>query len=191
MKKRTLILSLLLAVGAAATVVANDGPAMKVVSQKGSEIFKVIYKGADSGRVRLNIRDHQGKTIHTKHLGVRDGFILPVNFKGLQSGSYTIELVDNAGKYEQQISYLPSSSTKTIHVSKLANESSKYLVAVADGGNETIDINIYDQNNKLVHSESKRLSGDFAQVYTIQNSSRGRYTFEVADSAGNRKYFDF
>ena len=190
MKTKTLFFALLLAVSSSSMALANEGPALTVVNQKGSDIFKVIYKGGSAGRVRLNIIDQEGKTIHTEVLAARHGFILPVNFKSLQSGSYTIQLTDNTGKYQEKVSYLPSSERKSIHVTKLLDEEAKYLLAVADAENETIRIRIYDQEQRLVHDESKILSGDFAQVYSIQNS-RGNYTFEVADSAGNRKYFDF
>lgn len=190
MKTTAIIFTALLAVMTSAIVYANDGSGMTVISQKGSEIFKVIYKGGVSGKVRLNILDAQGKTIHTKIFAGLNGFILPVNFSGLQAGSYTIEVIDNKARYQEQVRYLPSSEMKSIHVSQLVREDGKYLLAVADAQDEAITIKIYDEKQRLVYNELKVLSGDFAQVYHIENT-RGHYTFEVADSSGNRKYFNF
>ena len=40
---------------------ANDGREMTVVAAKDSEVFKVIYKGNTSGKVKLNILDEMGR----------------------------------------------------------------------------------------------------------------------------------
>lgn len=190
MKTRTLFFALLLAVSTTALAYGNEGPGMTVVSVKGSEIYKVIYKGSVGGKVRLNILDAHGNKIHSESFAGLNGFILPVNFKGLQAGSYTIEILDNAGRYEEQVSYKPVSDVKSIHVTKLVDASDKYLLAVAHGKGETINVRIYDQDERLVHNETKTLSGDFAQVYRMDNS-QGRYTFEVSDSAGRTKHYNF
>lgn len=188
MKIKGLFLALLVAVSGAAF--GNENPGMTVVSFKGSEVFKVIYKGASTGKVKLNILDAQGKSLHSEVFSGVDGFIVPVNFKGLSSGKYTIQIVDNAGKYEENVVYRPVSDIKSIHISKILEEDGKFLLAVANAQNEPISVKIYDGFQRLVYSESKVLSGDFAQVFRIEHPSF-RYTFEVTDGAGNRKYFNF
>lgn len=185
---KALFLALFVAVSS--TVFGNDEPAMTVVSFKGSEVFKVIYKGTTTGKVRLNILDAKGRTLHSEVISGVDGFILPVNFKGLTSGKYTIELVDNFGKYEQEVVYKPFVDAKSIHVSKILSEEGKFLLAVANAKNEAIRVKIYDDTQRLLYNESKILSGDFAQVFRIQNPQTN-YTFEISDEAGNSKYFNF
>ena len=190
MKTRTLFFALLITVSTAALAYGNEGPAMTVVSVKGSEIYKVIYRGSGEGKIRLSILDEQGQKIHSESFAGMAGFILPVNFKGLEAGNYTIEIVDNAGRYEEKIAHLPAGDSKKIHVSKLMRENGKYLLAVRDANNEAINVKIYDEEQRMVYEETKTLSGDFAQVYRIENP-RGRYTFEISDAQGKKKHFTF
>jgi len=188
MKIKGLVLSLLVIVSSAAF--ANEGdPSVAVVAFKGSEVYKVIYKGG-AGKVRMNILDAQGKKIHSSTIDAEDGFILPVNFKGLSAGTYTIEILDDAGKYTQQVVYKPASALHAVHVSKLQNADDKFLLALANLQNEAIKVTIYDAAQRVVYHESKVLSGDFAQVYKIEHPSNS-YTFEVSDSSGNSKSFKF
>ncbi|MDQ2657870.1 MAG: hypothetical protein M3Y60_10655 [Bacteroidota bacterium] len=187
MKMKALIVALLVAVSS--TVFGNDVPGMAVVSWKGSEVFKVIYQGATPGKVTMNILDTNGRKMHSKTFIGVDGFILPVNFKGLESGNYVIELVANEGKFQEKITYTPFFELKSIHVSKLIQDEGKFLLAVANAQNEPIYVTIFDETQQIVYNESKTVDGDFAQVYKLKNGAR--YTFEVSDSAGNRRYFKF
>ena len=169
---------------------AYDGPEMTIVAGKGSEVFKVIYKGGTSRKVKLNVINSRGRTIHSTSLAGKDGFICPLNFKGLPSGNYTIELIDGQGSHQQEVNYVPVHDRKSIHVSKLLNEKDKFLFTVANAQSETISIKIYDRHQSLLHSESKNLKGDFAQVFRIVHNL-DHYTFKISDGAGNVKYFVF
>ncbi|MEX2232367.1 MAG: T9SS type A sorting domain-containing protein [Cyclobacteriaceae bacterium] len=190
MKTKTLFFAMLLTVSTAAFALGKDKPGMTVVAVKGSEVFKVIYQGETTGKIRLNIFDEQGRMIHSETIVGLSGFICPLNFKGLQSGNYTIELVDGTGKHREKVVYLPVSEMKSIHVSKLRSEEGKFLFVIANAQDEPIRLKIYDERKSLVYEETRTISGDFAQVYKMANK-HGRYTFEVADVAGNQKYFTF
>lgn len=187
---KSLFFALLVAVSTTAFGFVNDEPAMTVVSLKGSEVFKVIYKGTSTGKVRMNIVDQRGNVIHAETFAGLNGFILPVNFGGLESGTYTIELIDNAGKHRESVTYKPTHELKSVHVSRLINEHGKFLLAVANAQSEPIRVRIFDQEQRLIYNDSKVLTGDFAQVYKLENAY-SRYTFEVSDANGNKKYFDF
>jgi hypothetical protein len=188
MKTKSLFLAMLIGLSSTALAFENDEPQMTVVSVKGSEVFKVIYKGRGVGRIKLNIFDAQGKMIHAEAISGLNGFIIPVNFKGLPSGAYTIEVVDETGSYRQKISYLPFYELKSIHISRMANGESKYLLAISNAQNEAIRIRIYDATERVVFDESKVINGDFAQVFKI-TQAHGRYTFEVSDARGIVKHF--
>ncbi len=188
MKMKALILGLLVVISSAAF--GNDTPGMTVVQFKGSEVFKVIYKGTTAGKVTLNILDAAGKKVHSKTITGVDGFICPVNFRGLESGRYVIELVANEGRFREEVSYTPFFELKSIHVSKLLDSDGKFLLAVSNAQNEPIYVRILDSSAQVVYNESKTVDGDFAQVYKLEDST-GNYTFEVSDAAGNRKYFAF
>jgi len=195
MKARFLFLAALVTVGSLATAFGKDVPrntGLAVVPVKGSEIFKVIYKGENTGRVKLNIYNASSRIIFSESIHVGDGFICPLNFAGLEPGEYTLELVDITGaKKVEKVKYLsPVSASKNVHVSKLVKEDGKFLVAVSNAGTEKINVRIYDGANNLVHSESREVKGDFAQLYTVKHIT-GAVTFEVSDDAGYTKTIRF
>jgi hypothetical protein len=119
-----------------------------------------------------------------------DGFIYPLNFKGLPSGDYTIELVTSAGKQRERVTYVPAGLMTGIHVSRIVKTPGKFLLSIGNSQNRNITVKIFDLNNILLYSENKSISGDFAQVYNITKPGSS-YTFEISDMAGNRKSFSF
>jgi hypothetical protein len=192
MKTKSLYFAALLVVGAAVTAVGKNEPSnagMAVVSVKGSQVFKVIYKGENEGKVKINIYDAASHIVYSETRNSVAGFILPLNFSGLEFGEYTIELTDASGTKAEKINYQPVVSQNNIHVLKV-NEKGKFLLSVANTGSDDITIKIYDGYNNLVHSSSKQVSGDFAQLFSIKNFS-GACTFEVTSSAGERTIVNF
>ena len=194
MKTKSLFFAALVLMSSVALAAGKDEPrrtGMAIVPVKGSEVFKVIYKGESTGKVKLNIYNAEDKVIMAEVFTGVDGFICPLNFAGLQPGEYTIELIDAAGKKIEKIVYGTKKSSKFVHVSKLVNQEGKYLLSVVNGGaSEPINVKIFDAKNNLIHSETKEVNGDFAQVYKLNNVS-GAYTFEVSDNSGNLRTIRF
>jgi hypothetical protein len=192
MKVKSLFVAALVVISSVVLATGKDEPrktGLAIVPVKGTEIFKVIYQGENTGKVKLNIYNAEGKVIYTETIGGLDGFIYPVNFKGLASGEYSIELIDAAGKKVEKINYQTAKqNVQHVHVSKVNNEAGKFLLAVSGAG--IVNVNIYDGGNNLIHTESKNITGNFAQVYKLENAS-GAYTFEVSDSSGNTKTIKF
>lgn len=189
MKTKSLFFAVLIAVSASAFA-GEDEPGMTVVPVKGSEVFKVIYRGGSAGRVWLHVYDPQGNRIHSERIQGLNGFICPLNFKGLAPGSYRIEIIDEKVRYQEEISFRKPVREKSIHVSKLQGAEGKYLLAIANVRNEPIHVAIYDSGNRMIFSETRDLDADFAQVYRLPYPNRG-YTFEISDKAGQRKHFSF
>lgn len=195
MKIRSLFIAALVVVSANVMALGKEEPAnnkgLAVVPVKGAEVFKVIYKAENAGKIKLNIYNTKSELVFTETFTGTDGFICPLNFSGLQFGEYTIELIDATGKRTEKVNYQPASaSPKNVHISKLANENGKFLVSVSSTGSEQINVKIYDAANNLVHSENKTVDGNFAQLYTVKNVT-GSLTFEVTDKAGNTKTVRF
>ncbi len=168
----------------------EDRPEMTIVAAQGAEVFKVVYKGSTSGKVKMNILDSKGRIIHATSFAGQDGFICPVNFKGLPSGNYTIELIDGNGSSQQTVNYVTVHDRKSIHMTRLLDDEGRLLFTVVNAQDELIMVRIYDQHQKLIYSQSQKLKGDFAQVFRIP-AGLTNYTVEVSDVAGNDKYFVF
>jgi hypothetical protein len=192
MKITSLFIAALVVLNSAVAFASEDEPrtGFAVISVKGREVFKVIYQSESAGRVKLNIYNSKGSVIYTETFYGTDGFIMPLNFKGLSAGEYTIEVVSPEGRKLEKVQYNPANNTKQIRVSKIAGEEGKYLLAIANSGKEMISVNIYDQRNHLVFHESKTIDGEFAQIYKLENTSSS-YTFEVTDQDGNAKRVTF
>lgn len=176
------------------TAFGNEEPSnskgLAVVPVKGSEVFKVIYKGESVGKVKLNIYNEASELVFSESINGLDGFIRPLNFNGLKAGEYTLEIIDAAGKKVERVNYQPNKASKYVHISKVADTEGKYLIAVAGTGKEEINVRIYDAANNLVHNESKTIDGNYAQIYTVKKLA-GEITFQVTDNAGNTKTVSF
>lgn len=194
MKTKSLFIAALILIGASLAAFGKEEPTNKglaIVSVKGSEVFKVIYKAETAGKVKLNIYNTDARLVFTQTFMGTSGFICPLNFTGLEAGEYTIELIDGSGKRKEKVMHKHVEvSASSVHISKVATETGKYIVSVASTGNEQISVKIYDAANNLVHNETNSVDGNFAQLYTVKNIV-GSLTFEVTDKAGNTKKVSF
>ena len=192
MKRNVLLIAALLLVSVHISAVAEETPvnAGLAVVAKGPDVFKVIFKNDRAvSKIRMNIYNSSSNLIYTEVVS-GDGFIRPLRFSGLVPGEYTIEISDGVSKRSEKINYRPAApaSKKAVHVSKLAGEE-KYLVSVANAAGERVTINIYDEFDRLVHTETRQINDEFAQVYNVK--SKKVSSVEVIDEAGNKKVSRF
>ena len=193
--KVVLMITALFIFGASIFSVANEDPRnsqFAVVPVKGSEVFKVIYKTDVANRVKLNIYNSASQLIFSETLN-GDGFIRPLNFSGLRAGEYVIEVIEGTSKRTEKVTYKPgtrsvSTGRKVVHISRVDN-AGKFIVSIARAATEKVTVNIYDNFNTLVHSESREISGEFAQIYHVKNSRVS--AIEVIDASGNKKISRF
>ena len=97
MKTKSLYIAALMVIAASVTAVGKDEPrsqGLAVVPVKGSEVFKVIYRGESSSKVKLNVYNSSSEIVFSETMNGVDGFIRPLNFTGLQFGEYTVEVTD-------------------------------------------------------------------------------------------------
>ena len=190
MKTKLMVSALLVALIAGVAVAADPvGPKVVVVNQKEPGMFKVIYEGVKAGRVNLKISNHEGIVLFNESVSGVNSFIRPLNFKGMATGEYTIEVSDASGKQIQKVKYEIVPSMRMVHVSKIAGEN-KYILGVAKGSNEEINVKIYDGSSNLVHNQNLLVNGDFGLVYNLKGVS-GLPTFEVTDKTGNTKVIKY
>lgn len=163
------------------------GPKVVIMNMKESGVFKVIYEGAKAGRVNLKISDKAGAVLFSESIAGVDGFIRPLNFKGMTAGVYTIEVSDANGKNVQTVNYAVEQVVSAVHVAKIAGDN-RYLLAV-ENENE-VNVKIYDGLNNLVHNNNLVVNGNLGLVYNL-NDVAGVPTFEVTGKAGNTKVIKF
>lgn len=169
----------------ATTVLSNDSAkaTLAVVEYKRTGIYKVIYKGEQTGKVRLSIYDAKHNLVYTDNLTKTSSFIKPFNFNGMAEGVYYIEVNSNNGKLVERVNYAAGKIEKTVNVTKLVGKDARYLLTVAAAEQDEIDVKIFDAADKLVHQEKRVVSGEFSQIYNLQNL-HGSFTMLIADKSG-------
>jgi hypothetical protein len=195
MKTKSLFFAAFVLVSSLAVAAGKDEPrntGMAIVPVKGSEIYKVIYKGETAGKVRMNIYNSSSRVILTETFNSTQGFIIPVNFAGLAAGEYTFELIDASGKRIEKVTFgAKKASSKLAHVSNIDKKNGKFLLSVINTTpGEELNVKIYDAHNNLIHNETKTVDGDFATIYKL-NPGVTSLTFEVSDNAGKIKTIRF
>jgi len=84
---------------------ANDDNKFAVIPGQETGIFKVIFEDQAIVNTTITVFDKAGKLVYTKAIKSKNGFILPMNFTGLRSGDYTIELKNGSTTWMQTINY--------------------------------------------------------------------------------------
>lgn len=193
MKTKFLFVAVVM-VGALMSAVAAEEPVtrgMVVVPVKGSHVYKVIYKGETSGKVKLNIYNDYSRLIFSQSLHAMDGFICPVNFSGLPAGEYTIEVVDAEGRKVQTVRHeVIKGSETTAHVNRLRDQANRYLLSFVGNKAADVTVRIFNESGKLLFEETRPTEGQFAKIYTL-NANLGKVTFEISDSEGSVKTVRF
>jgi hypothetical protein len=186
MKTKSIVFALVMGFVSVAAVAADPvSPKMVVLNQKDGGIFKVIYAGIQTGKISLTIYDEANTLVFAETVSGVDGFIRPVNFSGMNEGTYTIEVADASGKLVQKVDYKKETINENlIRVAKMGTDN-KYLLAIANT-NEVINVRIFDGANNLVHNQSVTVDGSFGLVYNLKNVV-GAPTFEVTNQAGATK----
>ena len=159
------------------------------VIERDASTFKLIYKAAKAGDVRVSILDSRNKLVFEEFIKTVEGFSRPYNFGNLKEGEYTIEIVDSDGKQIEKIHNYSNKVEKIFNVRKIQSEK-KFVLMISGKGRETVTVKIYDGSDALVYNERKVISGDFAQVYNIK-SLKGIATFEVTGENGESKIIQY
>lgn len=182
MKTKMLLIAAVL-ISSVALADEPGSPKLVVLSQKESGLYKVIYENPKTSKVKMTILNSNGDALYSESLKIEDGFILPVNFKGMTPGEYSIEVADGAAKQVQKVNYISSAKAQRIHVAKL-DAANKYLLSVASQG--VINVRIIDGANNIIHEQDVTVNGAYGLVYNLKGVE-GNPTFEVTDPSGEVK----
>jgi hypothetical protein len=161
--------------------IAPTSSSVAVTNLSGSSLFKLYYSAYMAGDVRVTILNQSEKIVFTEKMRKTDGFIRPYNFEGLAVGDYTIQIENREGKHVEKIHYNAGKIEKLINIVKLTEEG-KYLLSVSSKSADHVNVNIYNAFSELIHSESRYINRDFAEVINLKGIDA--FTIEVTDSKG-------
>jgi hypothetical protein len=155
-----------------------------------SGIFKLTYKAAAPGTVKVSIINSKDETIFTETLTKMAAFVRPYNFNDQGMGNFKILVEDKDGKTEKIVSFSVKKVESAFDVSKIANAQNKYLLSIENKDADQIQVRIVDAEKNVLHEESITVNGKFSVVYNL-NKVKASPTFEVAGSNGVWKTFTF
>jgi hypothetical protein len=188
MKTKSIMLSVMMVLVSVFTFAIDPSNSQLVVLNTNTTgVFKVIYHQPGQNSVAFKVYNQQGEIVFADYIRSSNGFIRPLNFLGMESGAYKVELKSGNQVTEQMITYSTSSTeekvidgtVKSIHVSKLAGDN-KYLLAISNEGTNRVHVKIYDGAKELVYNTSMKIAGNVGVIYSLKQLV-GTPTFEVSD----------
>jgi uncharacterized protein (DUF2141 family) len=180
---RLVLAGVLLSTSAFAGVVDEPTSAVgvAVTHVTGSSVLKVYYASASLEDVKISILDKNERKLFTETLKKVTGFVRPYNLSGLSAGEYTVIVQDKNGVRKELINYSAGKIEKMINIVRLS-DAGKYLLSVKSKASDKINVNVYDRENKLIHSQAHDVKNDFAEVLNLKNINE--FTIEISDSQG-------
>jgi hypothetical protein len=189
MKARSILMTAWVLIASVTFANASDDNKLTVIQGNESGVFRVIFEGTEQGQSIVSVLDEEGNTIFSKNIKGQRAFILPMNFRGLESGEYVIEVKNGNDRWKEVVNYSPvasyNSTIQHVVVSKM-KEDGKYVVCVSKTGNDAVSIDILDSNDDVLHAETREADGSLAVVYDVRNVF-GEVKFRITDKAGYSK----
>lgn len=188
MKKTLSILAALTIFSTAlfANNIDNPNAATGMAIMKNGTTVKLFYKGTKQADVKISIYNAANTLVYSETIKNVDGFVRPYNFTNLEEGEYSIELHGENGRQVERVIYKLGKVEKLANVMHVTGESNKYILSVANKGQDVLTIRIFGDKGVLLYSKTENVDGDFAQVYNL-DKYKGGLTFEVSDSKGVTK----
>ncbi|HNT51377.1 MAG TPA: hypothetical protein PKK67_12365 [Cyclobacteriaceae bacterium] len=156
-----------------------EGVAVTHVS--GSSVLKVYYSSGQTEDVKIAILNKKNKVIFSETIKKASGFLRPYNLSGLDAGTYTVVVEHGNSFQKEQFTYSAGRIEKLINIMRLPEEG-KYLLSVKSKASDVVNVNVYDRDNKLIHSQSHDVKDDFAEVLNLK--AINQFTIEISDSQG-------
>ena len=164
----------------------NPNAATGMAIMKNGTTVKLFYKGTKQADVKVSIYNAANTLVYSETIKNVDGFVRPYNFTNVEEGEYSIELLGENGRQVERVIYKLGKVEKLANVMHVTGEANKYILSVANKGQDVLTIKIYGDKGVLLYSKTEEVNGDFAQVYNLDKYNGG-LTFEVSDSKGVTK----
>ena len=147
----------------------------------GSSVLKVYYTSIQAGDVKISILDKKNKNVFSETIRKVSGFVRPYNLAGMAAGEYTVVITDRSGTRTERVNYSAGKIDKIINITRLP-EAGKFLLSVKSKASDIINVNVYDKDNRLIHSQVRDIKNDFAEILNLKEINQ--FTIEITDSQG-------
>lgn len=167
---------------------SSSGIAVMHGVEKG--LFKVYYKAAETNNVKVSILNAANKEVFSETIKKVDGFVRPYNFEKLAEGEYTIRIEDGNQVQLEKVNYNSGEVEKLVQLRKMTSEEGKFLLTASGQGREQIVVNIYNDEQKIIYTETTAIESTYAQVYNL-SKVKGDVSFEIVHANGKTEKLEF
>lgn len=129
--------------------------------------YELLYTSEKSGDVRITIYDESGRKLNTQFVKKAKNFKRTYDFSQLKPGKYKIVVRNESGSANQEIIHQLKETRLKTFVSKIPNSKSLKLHVGDFDPSAPVRVRIYDQFNKLIHSEEINNTQSFSRVYNL------------------------
>jgi len=193
MMKKLTILAVLLTVfstvGSKAT--PNDGETSKFKIVAKSDVkFDFIYVAEAVSEVCVTIYDANGNQISCKTENDIKSFRRTYDFSKLDPGKYKVVVRNADGTSNEVINYKVKKAVLQTFVTRIPNSKSVKVHVGAFNPQKAVTVNIYNQNNKLIHTEDIKNNRSFSKVYNLSRTATKSVNVSVLND-GEIKSFSY
>jgi hypothetical protein len=171
MKKLTIMAVLLTVISAASFAEErkiSETSKFKMVATSDGK-YNFYYVAEDASDVCVTIYDANGMRVSSKTEKQIKNFKRTYDFSKLAPGKYTIVVRNESGSADQEISHLVKVKEVRLKtfVSKIPDSKSIKLHVGDFDPNEIVLVKIYNQNDKILHTEEIKKASSFSRVYNL------------------------
>jgi hypothetical protein len=181
MKTRFITSVMAIIMTSASLLAADTAVTVELLNQSGSSIYKVVYKAAGNGSALLKITNKSG-LVFSERLTFTNGFTLPVDFKGMESGDYTVEVLSKNLKFKKTIAHI--NTIPVAYVRMTEQPGIKQLLTISSPIASQFQIRVLNSNNEELFSTVESVTNHFATLINLAQV-QGAYHIEVTETAGN------
>jgi hypothetical protein len=172
MKKLTLLVALLTVISAATFADGRkigESSEFKMIA-KSAVKFDLSYASVISSDVYVTIFNENGHKVSSKIVKATKKFKRTYDFSELKIGKYTVVVKNQDGSANQEVVYGAKAVKLNSFVSKIPQDKSIKLLVGDFNPEKDITVKIYNQDNKLIHSEKIKNEKSFSRVYDLNNT---------------------
>ena len=193
MKKLTLLAVLLTVISAVgfAKATPEDGETSKFKIVAKSDVkFDFIYVADEAGEVCVTIYDAEGNKVSNKTIKDAKSFRRTYDFSKLTPGKYKVVVKNADGTSNEVINYKVKKALLQTFVTKIPDSKSVKVHVGAFNHERPVTVIIYNQNNKLIHTEKIKKKNSFSKVYDLSGTDAKSVNVRVFND-GESKSFSY
>jgi hypothetical protein len=193
MKTLTTLVALTL-IGASSLTFAGDkdkekNPAPKAetkmaVMKIAPDNYKMFYVSEQEGKVKVRLYNEEGARIFAKKINSEDGFALPYDFRNLEPGNYTFEVINADGsvlrqvvKHDDIVEKIELESLEA-NVQRIEN-SNRFELLVMKPNQQEVEIKIKNDKGLVLHTERVNFERGFKRTYDLSGVDCDNFTFII------------